>query len=137
MNLIHLEWEKAIQAGYDELYSTAPDALEKRIKLLDDLIDRKAIEKVNSLVDIARNEQERDIKKREENMDLYINAMAKTILKENEKMLGPDITDRVEEKLEDEEDEIKEKKEKKEKKIDKDKKLAKLKEEKKRKQRRE
>lgn len=35
---------KALEAGYDELYSTAPDALDKRMKALDKDAETKAIE---------------------------------------------------------------------------------------------
>ncbi len=94
--------DKAIQAGYDELYSTGEDALDKRIKLLNKLIEEKAVDKINGLVQVARTEQEREIQEKEQNMNTYINAMARTVLKNNANFLGEEITERVEEKLDDE-----------------------------------
>ena len=94
--------DKAIQAGYDELYSTGEDALDKRIKLLNKLIEEKAVDKINGLVQVARTEQEREIQEKEQNMNAYINAMARTVLKNNANFLGEEITEIVEEKLDEE-----------------------------------
>lgn len=100
--------DKAIQAGYDELYSTGEDAFLKRIKLLDKLIEQRAVEKVNGLVEVARTEQERMVQDRERNINQYINAMAKTVLEKNKNTIGEDIAEIVSEKLEKEEKERKE-----------------------------
>ncbi len=35
MSQTYSGWKKIKQAGFDELYSTAPDAIEKKLKLLD------------------------------------------------------------------------------------------------------
>lgn len=94
--------DKAIQAGYDELYSTGEDALDKRMKLLNKLIEEKAVDKINGLVQVARTEQEREIQEREQNMNMYVNAMARTVLQNNKNFLGEEITERVEEKLDEE-----------------------------------
>ena len=102
--------DKAIQAGYDELYSTGQDVYQKRIKLLDKLIEEKAVERINDLAQLARTEQEREIQEREQNLNTYVNAMARTVLERNKQVLGQDITERVTEKLNEEENEEKEKK---------------------------
>lgn len=91
--------DKAIQAGYDELYSTGEDAFLKRIKLLDELIEKRAVEKVNGLVEVAKTEKEREVQKRERNIDVYVNAMAKTILDRNRAVIGEDIAEEVSKKL--------------------------------------
>lgn len=98
--------DKAIQAGYDELYSTGEDAFIKRVKLLDQLIEKRAVEKVNSLVEVARTEQERAVQDRERNIDRYINAMAKSVLEKNKSTIGEDIAQVVSKKLEKEERKI-------------------------------
>lgn len=92
--------DKAIQAGYDELYSTGEDAFLKRINLLDKLIEDKAKEKVNGLVEVARTEQERAVQDRERNMNQYINAMAKVVLEKNKNVIGEEITEIVSQELE-------------------------------------
>lgn len=91
--------DKAIQAGYDELYSTGEDAFLKRIKLLDKLIEQKAVDKINGLVEVAKTEREREVQKRERNMEAYVNAMARTILEKNREDIGKDIAERVSKKL--------------------------------------
>ena len=91
--------DKAIQAGYDELYSTGEDAFLKRIRLLDELIEKRAVEKVNGLVEVAKTEREREVQKRERNIDAYVNAMAKTILDRNRAEIGEDIAEVVSKKL--------------------------------------
>ena len=46
--------EKAIKAGFDEIYSTAPNVLKKKMAEIDKMIEEKAIEKANEKVDEAK-----------------------------------------------------------------------------------
>ena len=85
--------QKAINAGYNELYSTAPDVLEKRMKAIDKQIESKAIDIVKDAIDEARLEKERRIKKKEEDFEKLVKQMAETLLKENEKIVGKDISE--------------------------------------------
>ena len=62
--------ERALEAGYDELYSTAPDYLEKRMKAIDDEIGTKALEMAKDAVLYAQTEKEKKLKEREETMKL-------------------------------------------------------------------
>ena len=45
---------KAINSGYDSLYTTSQDVLEKKMKLLDEQIEKEAIKKANEAVQEAR-----------------------------------------------------------------------------------
>lgn len=83
---------KAIQAGYNEINSTAPDVLDKKIKELDKYIQEKAQEKARDAVNEVMNEKAQRVAVKEENLQDLIREMAEVILKENEKYLGKEIT---------------------------------------------
>lgn len=91
--------EKAIKAGYNELYSTAPDVLNKKMKALDEQIEERAIERARNVVDEIRSEKELQIFEKEENMDDLIEEMAKIILKENEQYIGKDLAQEAIDKI--------------------------------------
>ena len=101
--------DKALNAGYDELYSTAQNVLEKRMKEIDAKIQEDANKIANEkLVEaIGDREEERKVKQKEEEMDDLIRQMAKLIIQENEEMVGKDLADRAKEKIDNEETEEK------------------------------
>ena len=84
------ELEKALNAGYEELYSTAPNVLEKRMREIDKQIEKEAMEKANDAVRQAMDnkERERRLKEKEARMNELIDTMAKSILDENEAIIG-------------------------------------------------
>lgn len=86
--------KKAIKAGYDEMYSTAPDILDKRMKELDKYIEEEAVKRANeALKEVSeQKEKEREIKKKEKEKEDLIDQMAKMILDNNESILGVDLT---------------------------------------------
>ena len=94
--------EKAIKAGFDEIYSTAPNVLNKKMAELDKMIEEKAIEKANEKVDEAKTELEKQIEEKEDNIDDLIAEMAKMIIQENEQYLGTELTDKAIEKVNEE-----------------------------------
>ena len=83
--------EKAIKAGYSELYTTAPDVLDKRMKALDERIEESATKLAKETIDEVRLEKERKIIKKEENFEELAKQMAEALLKENEKYVGKDV----------------------------------------------
>lgn len=83
--------DKALQAGYDELYSTAPDVLDKKIKELDKQIEIKAYEKANEKVQEVQSAKERALRKKENNMDELIDNLAKLIIEKNSNAIGKDV----------------------------------------------
>lgn len=91
--------EKAIQAGYNELYSTAPDVLDKQMRAIDKQIETNAIQLAKETIDEARLEKERKIKKKEEHFEELVKQMAEALLKENEKYVGKDVTEKAIEKI--------------------------------------
>ncbi len=91
--------EKAIQAGYSELYSTAPDVLDKRMKAIDEKIEENAVNIAREAIDEVRLEKERKIKKKEEEFEKLVKQMAEKMLNENKKYVGKDVTEKAIEKI--------------------------------------
>ena len=91
--------EKAIQAGYSELYSTAPDVLDKRMKAIDEKIEENAVNIAREAIDEVRLEKERKIKKKEEEFEKLVKQMAEKMLNENKKYIGKDVTEKAIEKI--------------------------------------
>ena len=91
--------DKAIKAGFDEIYSTAPNVLNKKMKAIDKMIEDKAVEMANEKVEEAKSELERQVEEKEENIDDLISEMAKIIIQENEQYLGKNLTDKAIEKI--------------------------------------
>lgn len=85
--------DKAIKAGYTELYSTAPDVLDKKMKALDKEIEEKGLEKARLTVDKVKSKKEKNIEKKEETMEELINEFAKTIINENKIYIGKNVAD--------------------------------------------
>ena len=92
--------EKALLAGYDELYSTAPDVLSKKMKALDDEIGEKALAMAKEAVLFAQEDREKEIKEKEENMDDLIEELAKQLIIENSQYMPDDIVMNAIEKVE-------------------------------------
>lgn len=92
------ELEKALNAGFDEIYSTAPNVIEKRMRELDKEIERRAMDKANAAVQqvIDNREKTRQLREKEEKMDELIRAMAKSILGENEEIIGRETKEEAE-----------------------------------------
>jgi hypothetical protein len=89
--------KKAINAGYDNMYVTAPDVLDKRMKELDKQIEIDAIAKANDAVYKVKNEQEKERKvrkKEQEYMDI-VEKLATNILDENKDVLGEETVERA------------------------------------------
>ena len=92
---MHVVWsviDKALKAGYTELYSTAPDVLDKKMEALNKQIEEKAIEMAKGYVDEIRTEKEKAVEEKEQSLDELIDEMAQAILKENEQYIGKEVT---------------------------------------------
>ncbi len=91
--------DKAIDAGYDELYSTAPDVLDKKMRALDEKIEVEAFKKANEKVNEAKSDKQKELEKKENNIDSLISRMAKLIIDQNSSVIGEDIATRAKEKI--------------------------------------
>lgn len=83
--------DKIRQAGFDELYSTAPDVMDKKMKLLDKQIEEESIELANKKIGEARREKDIEIAEKEKNKKQIINKKAKDLIKKHKKYIGEDI----------------------------------------------
>jgi hypothetical protein len=92
---------RVLNSGYEELYSTAPDVLEKRMKELDKKIEEDAIRKANEAVfnAVEETEKEKAIKEKEKKIDKLIDDMAKMIIEQNEGFLGKEVSDKAKEEI--------------------------------------
>ena len=94
--------DRALNAGYNELYSTAPDVIDKKMKVLDEKIEKEAFNMANEKVMEARTEKELELQAKEDNMDDLIAQMAELIIEQNKAYIGSDIAETATEKVRDE-----------------------------------
>lgn len=93
--------EKALAAGYDELYSTAPEVIDKKIAALDRELEAKAMTKAQDTVEKVRTARERKLEERKNKMEDIIDEMAKLIIQENQVYIGKEVADEAMEELTD------------------------------------
>ncbi len=87
--------DKAIKAGYDSLYTTAPDVIDKKIEELDKMIHEKALELANNTIEevTIKSKKKRELEERERNIKSIIEDMAKAMIEENEAYIGQEIAE--------------------------------------------
>ena len=87
--------QNAINAGYEDLYSTAPNVFDKRMKELDLKIEQEAIKKANETIFnvMEESEKQKRAKKKEDELDKLIDQMAMSIIEENKRLLGDDVAE--------------------------------------------
>ena len=92
---------RALNSGYEDLYTTAPDVLDKRMKELDVKIEEDAIKKANEAVYdvIEENQKQKRVKQKEAELDKLIDQMAKALIEENKRSLGKDVAESAIEKI--------------------------------------
>lgn len=88
--------DKAIKAGYDSLYVTAPDVVNKKIEELDKMINERALSLANDTVEriTIKSKREKELEKKEQDMDELIKQVAKSLILENEGYIPKDIVDK-------------------------------------------
>lgn len=85
--------KRALQAGYEELYSTSQDVYEKKIKALDDEIEKQAIELANQTIEQVKSRPQQIAEEKEDNMEELIRKMAEMVLNENRQYVGDDVAE--------------------------------------------
>ena len=93
---------RALNAGYEDLYSTAPDVFEKRMKELDIKIEEESIRKANEVISEAIEENQKEIiaKQKEKELEDLIDQAATAIIEEHRKSIGKDVADKAVKKIE-------------------------------------
>ena len=85
--------DKAIRAGYDSLYTTAPDVIDKKMYELDKVINERAINLANETIDQAtlNSQKKKELELKEKNLEELIKDMAKSLIEENRGYIPEDI----------------------------------------------
>ena len=91
--------DKALRAGFDELYSTAPDVLDKKMRALDAKIEQEAFNKANEMVIEAQSEKARAVQNKEKNINDLIDKVAKMIIEQNKEAIGKDVAENAIDKI--------------------------------------
>ena len=94
--------DKALKAGYDELYSTAPDVLDKKMRALDAKITQEAFVKANNAVVEAKSKKQKPLERKENRMDDLIEQMAQLIIDENRAAIGNKVADEAQDVIKEE-----------------------------------
>ena len=85
--------ERAMKAQYDSLYSTAPDVFTKKVKTLDEEINRQAIDLANNKIEKVKSKMQEQAEEKEDSMEELINKMAQVILSENKQYVGEKVSE--------------------------------------------
>ena len=91
--------EKIKQAGFDELYSTAPDAIDKKIKLLDKKIEDESVTLANQKIGEARRDKEIKAMEMERDKSKLIQKKAKEIIQKHKRYIGEDVAENAIKKI--------------------------------------
>ena len=87
--------DKAISAGYDSLYTTAPDVLDKKIEALNKMINEKSMILANDTIEkvTLNNQKKKEIELKEKNLENLIKEMAQSIIEENKGYIPEEIVE--------------------------------------------
>ena len=85
--------DKAMMAGYEELYSTSEDVYQKKIKELDKIINDRAIDLANETIQKVKSRPQQIAEEKEENLDELIRKMAALVIQENQSYVGTEIAE--------------------------------------------
>lgn len=91
--------DKILRMGYDELYSTAPDVIDKKTRELDRQIDERAMKLAREKVYEVKSEKQKRYEAKVKSLDDLIDETAKMILEENEEYLGKEVTKKAKKKI--------------------------------------
>ena len=91
--------EKALKAGYDELYSTAQDVVEKQMKALDKKIEEKAMNLAKEKVQEVQTEKQKALQEKKNKERDLVGELAQLIIKENAQVIGKDVAEEAVEKI--------------------------------------
>ncbi len=69
------------------------------MKALDERIEKEALNLAMETINVVREEKERKVKKKEKNFEELVKKMATDMLKENQKYVGKEITEKAIKKI--------------------------------------
>jgi len=83
---------RALRAGFEDIYTTAPDVFERKLRILDKQIEDEAITLATEAINEARSDKEMLLRIREQNRQNLIFDFADTLIDENASFIGEDIS---------------------------------------------
>ena len=83
--------EKALKAGYDELYSTSQDVYEKKIQAIDKEIKDKAIDLANETIEKVKSRPQQIAEEKQDNFEELVRKMAEIVISDNKSYVGEEI----------------------------------------------
>ena len=88
--------EKALRSGYNELYTTSPDILDKKMQELDNVINERAKILANNVIKeaVIETQKEIEVKEKEKNIDNLVDETAKNMIIESESRIGKDLAEK-------------------------------------------
>ena len=99
--------DRALQAGYEELYSTAPDVLDKKMIELNKAIEQRAIDLARTTVEEIKSNKQVQVEQKEKSFEELVKEMAEVLLKENKRYIGKEISEEAIQKIKEEKTEEK------------------------------
>lgn len=92
---------RAISSGYDSLYTTSQDVLEKKMEELDKQIEMDAINEANEALATVRQEREieKQLKEKQKEYDSIVESLANIIIDDNSEFIGEDIAEEAKQKI--------------------------------------
>ena len=100
--------DKALKAGYDELYTTAQDVVDKQMRVLDRQIEDEAIELAKEKVTEVKSEKQKALREKQNNKKDLIDELAALIIEENAQVVGEDIAEKAIEKIKSKDENVEE-----------------------------
>ena len=91
--------EKALEAGYDEIYIDAENVIDKKIMALNNEAPQRAKEAAQKAIDQVLDERSQELKEIEENIDDIVAELAKQILADEATKIPQDIKNEAIEKI--------------------------------------
>ena len=85
--------DRALRAGYTELYSTAPDIVDKKMKELDKKIESDGLKLAVETVEKVKSAKEKKLESKEKQFDKLVVEMARELIKENRRAIGNEVTE--------------------------------------------
>jgi len=84
--------KRALRAGFEDIYTTAPDVFERKLKLLDKQIEEEATKLATEVINEARSDKEMLLRIREQNKQNLIFDFADSLIDENVPYIGEDVS---------------------------------------------
>lgn len=94
--------DKAIEAGYDEIYVDSQNIIDKKILALNNEIQIRAKEEANKIINKVKDEREKELDEIEDNLDDIIMNLAKQMINDEKTNIPKDIKEEAIKRIENE-----------------------------------